>query len=128
MEEGEQITAQVSPPRKLRGGWFESASDGRYVLARHWPPVLDIGAISEFPPVDAGRLAKQIRQDLWRKLQGLRGFSPVVVVSFTEQRLKVWAGGRLIGRAPNGTEPLIQDLLNDPALRARWIRWAGARS
>lgn len=122
------MATQVLAPRKLRGGWFAVSSEGEYTLARQWPPRFDFGVVSDFPPVNAKRLAHQIRQDLWRKLQGLRGFSPVVSVYVTEAGLNVRAGGRIIGRLPNGTEALVQDLLNDPALRARWIRWAGARS
>ncbi|MGP6085832.1 hypothetical protein [Antarctobacter jejuensis] len=127
MGDGQKITGRT-PPRKSRGGWYALAEEGGYVLARHWPPRWDVSATSEFPPVRPGKLANQIRQDLWRKLQGLRGFSPVVQIAPTEEGLKVRAGGRLMGRAPNGTELLIQNLLDDPALRARWVRWAGLRS
>ena len=108
-----------------RNGWHIHQEPGRYVLARQWPPRFDVSAASEFPPARASRLARQIRQDLWRTLQHLRGFSPVVEASVTEGGVTVRAGGRLAGRTPQGTEDRIQDLLDSPAHRARWLAWAG---
>ena len=127
MRGGEQNPVQGPAPRRLRGGWFALRDGGRYTLARHWPPRWDVDATSDFPPVAAGRLAQQIRQDLWRVLRGLRGFSPVVEVSPTEAGLTVRAGGRLVAPVPAGTAARIQDLLEDPARRARWVGWAGQR-
>lgn len=124
---GDHNPAQDPAPRRLRGGWFAQQAGGRYTLARRWPPAWDVDATSDFPPVNPGRLARQIRQDLWRVLQGLRGFAPVVEVASTESGLSVRAGGSVLGRAPAGTSGRIQDLLDDPARRARWIRWAGQR-
>lgn len=112
-------------PRRLRGGWYELRSDAGYVLARHWPPRLDVVATGDFPPVRRGRLARQIRQDLWRMLQGLRGFSPVIEVDATACGLRVRAGGRLVAPAPSGVESRIKDLLDSPGHRARWLTWAG---
>lgn len=108
-----------------RNGWHVLEEEGRYVLARQWPPRFDVAATSGFPPVRAARLARQIRQDLWRKFQHLRGFSPVVEIAATECGVIVRAGGRLSGRTPAETESRIRDLLDDPALRARWMVCAG---
>ncbi|WP_323771387.1 hypothetical protein [Antarctobacter sp.] len=108
-----------------RNGWHTHEQDGCYVLARHWPPLFDVAAVSGFPPARASRLARQIRQDLWRKFQHLRGFSPVVEVAATEDGVIVRAGGRLSGRTPPGTEGRIRDLLDSPAHRARWMVCAG---
>lgn len=108
-----------------RNGWHIHEEEGRYVLARQWPPRFDVSAQSAFPAVRPSRLARQIRQDLWRRFQHLRGFSPVVEVSATESGTFVIAGGRLSGRAPQDTQDRIQDLLDSPAHRARWLNWAG---
>lgn len=108
-----------------RNKWHIHEEEGRYVLARQWPPRFDVVATSGFPPVRPARLARQIRQDLWRKYQHLRGFSPVVEVAVTENGVIVRAGGRLFGRTPPGTEAGILDLLDSPAHRARWIVCAG---
>ncbi|MBV7393857.1 hypothetical protein [Mameliella sediminis] len=112
-----------------RNGWHISENTDSYVLARQWPPRFDISAMSEFPPAKASRLARQVRQDLWRKFQHLRGFSPVVEISTTKVGMTVRAGGRLTGRAPRDAENQIKELLDSPAHRARWLTWAaeGAR-
>lgn len=109
-----------------RNGWFESRSADRFVLARHWPARLDISAEAAFPRLGRARLARQIRQDLWRVLKDLRGFSPVIIIDATEPGLIVKAGGRVQTRraTPQDTAQLIAALLNDPAHRMRWSRWA----
>ena len=75
--------------------------------------------------------AHQIRQDMWRKLQGMRGFSPVVEVTATGpgsgQALRVRAGGQVMGRVPSNAAGLIADVLENPADRARWQRHAVRR-
>lgn len=116
--------AEARPVR--RGGWFETRSAARYVLARQWPPRFDVTGQAAFPVLRRGRLARQIRQDLWRALQDLRGFSPVVMVAATESGLYVTAGGRIAEglRAPATTGDRITALLEDPAVRRRWARWA----
>nr|WP_053079072.1 hypothetical protein [Puniceibacterium sp. IMCC21224] len=94
-------------------------------LARHLPARFDISAETRLPPARRGRLAMQIRQDLWRKLRGLRGFSPVIQICAECEGVHVRAGGRLmVGSTPAGTVEKIDALLNDPVLRARWMRWA----
>ncbi len=89
-------------------------------LARRLPPRFDVEASAEFPPLRRGRLAHQVRQDLWRRLKRLRGFSPVVEVRRRPSGLRVRAGGQVEGRVPPGTSEAIAELLHDPALRARW--------
>ncbi|WP_425073081.1 hypothetical protein [Sagittula sp. S175] len=118
---GENVDTTV---RRLRGGWIEQRTEEGYILARHWPPRFDISASTELPPLRAARLARQVRQDLWRALKSLRGFSPVVEIRFTKHGLAVTAGGRVEGRAPHGIESLVQAVLDDPARRSRWQSWA----
>ncbi|MFW2587657.1 hypothetical protein [Sagittula sp. SSi028] len=110
--------------RQLRGGWIEARGEGRYLLTRQWPAQFDIAASARFDDLRPARLARQIRQDMWRALQGLRGFAPAVQICFTGAGLDVTAGGRVNGRIPHGIESQIQTLLDDPARRARWSAWA----
>ena len=95
-------------------------------LARQRPARFDVPARASFPPLRRGRLAHLIRQDLWRALQSLRGFSPVVRVTRTQTGLDVTAGGRVAGAVPSATQTHITTLLNDPKHRARWIAHAKA--
>jgi hypothetical protein len=114
--------------RRLKGGWLEAREADRYTLARHWPPRFDVSASRRFPPMRADRLARQVRQDLWRLLQGLRGFSPVIDIRVGESDHVLTAGGRVGGRVPPQTATRIATLLEDPRLRARWTAWARERA
>lgn len=101
--------------------------DGQdYTLARHLPPRFDVRAQAELPLADPGRLARQIRQDMWRVLKDLRGFSPVVHIAPRRGGIQVTAGGRMMH--PHGRDQIsnkIHVLLHDPDRRARWLSWAG---
>ncbi len=80
------------------------------------------------PRLDHARLAMQIRQDLWRELRHLRGFSPAVEIVADEAGLTVCAGGRLLsGRPPCGTSARVSAMLDDPVRQARWRVWAAPR-
>ena len=100
--------------------------DGAAVtVARHLPPRFDFMARTEMP--DAGRLkvAHQVRQDRWRRLQKLRGFSPVVRVVRENGGLTVCAGGRAAVPFPRArVEAQLGAMLSEPARRARWARYA----
>ncbi|WP_234988758.1 hypothetical protein [Tropicibacter naphthalenivorans] len=48
----------------------------------------------------------------------------MIQIAAAEDVLTVTAGGRLLGRPEAGLEDRIRALLNDPARRARWTRWA----
>ena len=97
-------------------------------LARQLPARFDVSAATVLPtPARRGRIATQVRQDLWRALRGQRGFSPVVEV--TDQAcdggvgLRVRAGGRVMAARFDRTllEAKIAALLADPGNRARWL-------
>ena len=105
-----------------RGGWHMIREADGLTLARTLPVRFDVSAGSRFPILRRGRLAHLIRQDLWRRLRALRGFSPVVRIVARGAGLDVTAGGRVAGAVPPGTTARIATLLGDPALRARWIR------
>ncbi|WP_372833764.1 hypothetical protein [Puniceibacterium confluentis] len=111
-----------------RRGWYTTETRALYTLSRHWPVVFDLVACTHLPLLRANRLARQIRQDIWRELRHLRGFSPAVEIVHEGAGLKVRAGGSLMaGAAPAGTSAQLAALLNDPERRARWCHWARIR-
>jgi hypothetical protein len=114
----------------MKRGWHILQDEGRYTLSRRLPVRFDIEAITDFPPLDPARLARQIRQDVWRQLKNLRGFSPVVEIMINKSGVTVRAGGQLVKGAsvPSGLNEELADLLSDPARRARWSNWAAPRS
>ncbi|MEO1362459.1 MAG: hypothetical protein AAFU86_01640 [Pseudomonadota bacterium] len=93
-------------------------------LARHLPPRFDFSIRTPLGPGDALRLAHQIRQDLWRALQRVRGFSPVVQLTPRDGGWDVVAGGRTSGPlAPRQIE-VARNVLEHPQNKARWQRHA----
>ena len=108
-----------------RNGWHILRDEDGLTLARHLPVRFDVFAVSEFPVCDAGRLAQQVRQDMWRALQRVRGFSPVVRVEPLDTGLRITAGGRVpLASKSASVVQRLDDLLSNPQLRARWLRWA----
>lgn len=107
-----------------RTSWHITRTDSVLTLSRRLPARFDVAAETVLPAADPLRLAHQIRQDMWRKLQRLRGFAPVVEITAAGQGLRVRAGGQVMGRLPANAAGLIADVLEDPARRARWIRHA----
>lgn len=87
---------------------------------------MDVCAEASFPMLRREALAHEIRKDLWRELQTLRGFSPIVMVEWTAGGLHVVAGGQM--DTPfwprEKTLTAIETLLSNPAKRARWIAHA----
>ncbi|KIC29298.1 hypothetical protein [Leisingera sp. ANG-M6] len=107
-----------------RTPWHITRTDGALTLSRRVPARFDVAAETVLPAADPLRLAHQIRQDMWRKLQSLRGFSPVVKITVAGQGLRVRAGGQVAGRVPANTAAQITEVLENPARRARWVRHA----
>ncbi|WP_299150553.1 hypothetical protein [uncultured Tateyamaria sp.] len=100
--------------------------DGEGVtLCRHLPPRFDVAAHTTLKAGHPIRLAHQIRQDMWRALQKVRGFSPVVELRPTEAGWAVTAGGRISGTASARDVRRIHDTLANPENRTRWMRHAG---
>lgn len=73
--------------------WYEHDEGKTYVLSRHLPPRFDISACAKFPLLRKSRLAHQVRQDVWRALQGVRGFSPVIRIDTFSDHMVLTAGG-----------------------------------
>ncbi|MBE3638043.1 hypothetical protein [Mangrovicoccus algicola] len=109
--------------------WQLIRTEEGVVLSRPGRMRLDVGARSGFPPLRPAALAHEIRKDLWRMLQRLRGFSPVVVIRRDAAGLEVEAGGEMAAGMPlpPGVAERIAGMLADPHRRARWIAHARLR-
>ena len=80
------------------------------------------------PLMSAPRLAHQIRQDMWRKLQSIRGFLPVVEITHRGAHLHIRAGGELTCPAPfERSGDRIFDVLSNRDNQRRWAGFAAAR-
>ena len=109
-----------------RSRWHIRDDGAELVLSRRNPPVLDVSAQTILPDAGRTRLAHQVRQDMWRALQGVRGFSPVICVRRDGGRLHLRAGGQVA--RPFDAQRLsdrIAAVLENPANRARWVAFAG---
>ena len=108
--------------------WHMLREDGTLTLSRRLPARFDFAAktvISGGATLRKGRVATQVRQDMWRALQSLRGFAPVVHVIVQGNDLEITAGGAVDGRFPKQrTEEQVAEVLECPDRRARWVRSA----
>ncbi len=107
-----------------RSGWHILQEGGVLTLCRQTPARLDVAVTVALPSADPLRLAQQIRQDMWRAVQNVRGFSPVVQVEPHAEGLLVTAGGRVAGRVPGNLASEIKAVLEDEVKRSRWLRYA----
>ncbi|WP_417720972.1 hypothetical protein [Salipiger sp.] len=108
-----------------RHGWHILWQGDTLVLARAVPVRFDVSAQTRLPSVRRPlRLAQQVRQDLWRALRDLRGFSPCVSVAPQDGEVILRAGGRAAHPVAPGVPARIAAVLEDGANRARWTRWA----
>ena len=110
------------------GNWFEIYDGPCFTLARRLPARFDISSEVLMPLISAPRLAHQIRQDICRKLQSIRGFLPVVEITHRGAHLHVRAGGELTCPAPfeRSCERIFDGLSNRDNQR-RWAGFAAAR-
>ncbi|WP_122076719.1 hypothetical protein [Pseudophaeobacter sp. EL27] len=107
-----------------RGEWNILQAKGALIVARQVPPRFDVAVTVELPLADPLRMAQQIRQDMWRAVQNVRGFSPVVKVEEQGDGLLVTAGGRVAGRVPGNLASEIKAVLDDKTKQTRWLRHA----
>lgn len=110
-------------------GWAVIQDGETLTLARPGRTRLDFAAsaVVSGGPIARRRLAHQIRQDLWRRLQSLRGFSPVVEVTGRLGEIRVRAGGQVDGACPATAISAAEETLACPQRLARWLRHARAR-
>ena len=111
-----------------RNRWHILRDDDVLILARRLPVRFDLSVTTQLPGRSRLRMAQQVRQDMWRALQSVRGFSPVVRVRRLGAQLEVTAGGQIAPHTARAwAEARIDDLLNDPGHRVRWAGWAACR-
>lgn len=106
--------------------WDIDRSDDCLTLSRGGRLRFDISAVADFPICARERLAHQIRQDLWRALQHIRGLSPIVLIERSSTGLSVKAGGEIHGKTfpADHLNAQIYGVLQDKEKRARWLRFA----
>ena len=103
--------------------WLIDQSETHVLVTRRKPVRWDVQGWAEFTPCHPLRLAHQIRQDLWRELQKIKGFCPAVEITLGDT-FKVRAGGRIQRHIPPRTNEKIETLLNSSAHRRRWLAFA----
>jgi hypothetical protein len=104
--------------------WHITQTERSLTLSRQLPPRFDFVVRTQLPPGNPKRLAHQIRQDLWRALQRVRGFSPVIQLDQTSDGWVVTAGGRAAGCIAPATRTRATAVLEHAGNRARWMRHA----
>ncbi|OIQ45926.1 MAG: hypothetical protein BM558_01650 [Roseobacter sp. MedPE-SW] len=107
-----------------RTSWHITRADNALTLSRCLPARFDVAVETVLIGGDPLRLAQQIRQDMWRAVQNVRGFSPVVRIEGQGESLLVTAGGRVAGRVPGNLASEIRAVLEDESKRSRWLRHA----
>ncbi|MBY5973925.1 hypothetical protein KUV28_16310 [Ferrimonas balearica] len=113
-----------------KDGWHRLREEDAVTIARRLPVRFDLSVEASLPvsgPVSLTRVAHQVRQDMWRRLQGLRGFSPAVRVTLGDGQLVVRAGGAVEGALPGKARDALAELLESPSHRARWLAHAARR-
>ncbi|MEM7547909.1 MAG: hypothetical protein AAF367_20480 [Pseudomonadota bacterium] len=107
-----------------RSRWHILREGEALTLARTLPPRFDVVAETVVPLVRPLRLAHQVRQDIWRALRSVRGFSPVVRVEVRGDAMVVRAGGRAAAPVAAALTQRIADVLENETNRRRWLRHA----
>ncbi len=110
----------------MRKGWHIAEADGVWTLSRHAEARFDLRAETWLPICHPVRLMHQIRQDIWRALQRLRGFAPAVRLATNGGVWMVQAGGQVKGRMTEAHRSTLETVLWDEQNRTRWVRYAGA--
>lgn len=112
-------------------GWRIVRTENSVTVSRHMPVRFDLAVVARLPlrPFSRTRLAHQIRQDIWRALQKVRGFSPAVRIEVTKPEIKITAGGCFLAEVSGRSRlaEIVGGILEDPGNRARWMRHAGVR-
>jgi len=113
--------------RKSR--WHIQRDGDSLIMSRRLPVRWDVAAEVTLPNAGLLRTAQQVRQDMWRALQDLRGFAPTVEVRREAGRLHVRAGGSVDGAVSKAhAQAVISEILACPERQGRWRRFAQHRS
>ncbi|MBR9763904.1 MAG: hypothetical protein GYB53_10365 [Rhodobacteraceae bacterium] len=114
-----------------RNGWHILRDEDRVTVTRRLPVRFDLAVEAALPcdrDVSLRRVAQQVRQDMWRRLQDQRGFIPAVEVRRAPGGLVIRAGGGLPHPVSAALRDRLAGLLDSPAHRTRWIAHAGRRA
>ena len=107
-----------------RTSWHVTYDGQAVTVSRRARPVFDVAGETMLPDACRVRIAHQVRQDLWRALQNVRGFAPAVQIERHDTGLHVTAGGQLACSAPvDQLRARIQHVLDDPQNRLRWVTY-----
>lgn len=106
--------------------WHILRDDASWTLSRRLPVEWHIEHEALVPLCHPIRLMHQVRQDVWRSMQSLRGFAPAVSLTPEAGQWRVRAGGAALGTiAPIWVERLVV-VLDAADNQARWVRHAGS--
>lgn len=108
-------------------GWHVWDDGATYLVVRRHPVRWDFSAQTRLPDMGRRRLAHAVRQDMWRVLQRVRGFAPVVSVTRDAQGILLRAGGQVEGRMSGAIGARVAQMLDDPARHAAWAKAAAHR-
>ena len=103
--------------------WIIEQSDDTVLVTRRKPVRWDVEARASFPKCHPLRLAHQIRQDMWRDLQKIKGFCPAVEIEIGDM-MQVKAGGRVARHVHPQANAWVHDLLTSDTNRRRWLAHA----
>ena len=103
--------------------WIIEKTDDSVLVTRRKPVRWDVEATATFPKCHALRLAHQIRQDMWRELQKIKGFCPAVEVTLGDT-FHVRAGGRVARHVHPYANKWVEDLLTSDMHRRRWLAYS----
>ncbi|MEM6480753.1 MAG: hypothetical protein AAF681_02830 [Pseudomonadota bacterium] len=105
--------------------WHIVRSADHVVLARRLPARFDIAATTTLPQLRLIPLVHLVRQDIWRALRGLRGFSPVIEARLHASGVTLRAGGPVAGLSiASVLQDRLRAVLDDRPNRERWQRCA----
>ena len=112
-----------------RDHWNIDIDGDKLIMSRNPVARFDFFVEATLPDASRLRVAHQVRQDMWRRLQTLRGFSPVVEVERCESGLLVRAGGQIDAKRfpKRWAEKRVLALMECPVTRQRWARFAAHR-
>lgn len=117
----------------MRRPWSDTETDAGVLHARTGAPDRwDVSVARTWvlgAPISRRRLARQVRQDIWRALQATRGFSPRVLVATQATEIHITGGGSIASsRAAPVLAERIADILDNPDNRRRWATHARAQT
>jgi hypothetical protein len=108
--------------------WHILREGEAWTLTRALPARFDLSAELWVPRVHPVRLMHQVRQDMWRALQRLRGYSPVVQLCPYNGGWQMRAGGAALPPVSDVWQDRIIQVLGNSDHQARWLRHAGSWS